>query len=150
MTDIQFYHLTSTPLERALPKLLEKAVQGGFKALVLMESDAKAGAMSEQLWTYDPASFLPHGTSADGYGSEQPIYLTASEDNPNHADLLVVTDGSELEFDDTFKRVLDMFDGTDEEAVAKARGRWKKYQAAGHSVAYIKQTASGGWEKQAA
>ena len=150
MTDIQFYHLTSTSFDRALPKLLEKALQGGFRALVLMASEEKAEAMSNTLWTYDPASFLPHGTAKDGYDMQQPIYLTAQEDNPNQADLLVVTDGSVLELDNSFKRVLDMFDGNDEAAVADARARWKKYQNAGHNVVYVKQSPTGGWEKQSA
>jgi DNA polymerase-3 subunit chi len=149
MTDIQFYHLTSTPLERALPKLLEKAVQGGFRTLVLMESEAKAEAMNNQLWTYDPASFLPHGTAKDGHKESQPVYITASEENPNKADLLVVTDGSELELGESFRRVLDVFDGNDEPVVAKARARWKKYQGEGHSVSYVKQNDAGGWEKVA-
>lgn len=150
MTDIQFYHLTSTPLERALPKLLEKALQGGFRTLVLMESDDKVEAMNNQLWTYDPDSFLPHGTAMDGNGAAQPIFLTAKEEHPNHANLLVVTDGSELDFDANVKRVLDIFDGNDETATANARKRWKKYQGEGHQVSYIKQTATGSWEKQAA
>jgi DNA polymerase-3 subunit chi len=150
MTEIQFYHLTSTPLERALPKLLEKALQGGFRTLVLMGSDEKAEAMNDQLWVYDAASFLPHGTAKDGSDEDQPIYLSTKAHNPNHADLLVVTDGSELEFDPTLKRVLDIFDGTDDAATANARKRWKKYQSEGHQVTYVKQTAAGSWEKQAA
>jgi DNA polymerase-3 subunit chi len=150
MTDIQFYHLTSAPLERVLPKLLEKALQGGFKALVLMESEARVESMNTALWTYDPASFLPHGSAADGHAAEQPIYLTASEGNPNHANLLVVTDGSELELDGQCRRLLDIFDGNDEQMVAKALARRNKYQAEGHAVSYIRQNPAGGWEKQSA
>ncbi len=150
MTDIQFYHLTSTPLERALPKLLEKAIQGGFKAVVQVESDEKAEWMNGQLWSYDPASFLPHGTDKDGHSALQPIYITAAEANPNQADLLVITDGSEKIWDEKFRRVLDIFDGNDETMIAKARARWKKYQEDGHNVSYIKQNAAGGWERQSA
>ena len=37
MTDIGFYHLTATPLEKALPKLLEKVLSSNMKALVLVD-----------------------------------------------------------------------------------------------------------------
>jgi len=149
MTEIQFYHLTSSPLERALPKLLEKAVQGGFKVLVLMESEEKTEWMNNLLWTYDPASFLPHGTAKDGYETLQPVYLTAKDENPNFADLMVVTNNTAQDVKDNFRRMLDIFDGNDETATSRARARWKQYQSDGHNVSYIKQNAAGGWEKQA-
>ena len=150
MTDIQFYHLTSTPLERALPKLLEKAAAGKFRTLVLAASEEKAEWLNNILWTYDPDSFLPHGTSKDGPAAAHPIFITAGDEQHDYVpDLLVVTDGSELNFDANLKRVLDIFDGSDEESVARARARWKSYQGSGHAVTYIKQTASGSWEKQA-
>ena len=38
MTEINFYHLTFSPLERALPKLLERTLEGGKRALVLAAS----------------------------------------------------------------------------------------------------------------
>jgi DNA polymerase-3 subunit chi len=145
MTDIQFYHLTSTPLERALPKLLEKALQGGFKTLVLMESEEKAEAMNNVLWTYDPASFLPHGTEKDGNTPFQPIFITTENNNLNQADLIVVTNGTILEDVPSIRRVLDIFDGNDESATTNARTRWKKYQSDGHKVTYYQQNEKGGW-----
>src|SRR5205809_321355 len=60
MTDISFYHLTSTTLDQALPKLLEKALQGGFKAVVRAGSDTEAERLCGLLWSYDQDSFLPH------------------------------------------------------------------------------------------
>lgn len=145
MADIQFYHL-NTPLERVLPKLLEKSYQGGFKTRVKMASEEKAEWMNGMLWTYNPDSFLPHGTSNDGDGANQPIYLTAANDNPNEANLMVVTDGSTAEMNDNVKRVLDIIDSADEQAVESARVRQQQYQAQGHAVSCVRQTATG-WEK---
>lgn len=145
MAEIHFYHLTSTPLERALPKLLEKAVQGGFKSIVLMDSEDKVEWMNNVLWTYDQNAFLPHGSAKDGNGELQPVYITASEENPNQANLLVITDGSELELDDSVKRVIDIFDGNDAGLATKAASRSKKYKEAGHIVEYRQQTAGGSW-----
>ncbi len=78
MTAIQFYHLTATPLERALPKLLEKALAGGFRALLVAPSDERVEQLNQLLWTYDPNSFLPHGSVKDGHVDEQPILLVSS------------------------------------------------------------------------
>ena len=35
MTEIGFYHLTQSPLERALPRLLEKAHASGARVVVM-------------------------------------------------------------------------------------------------------------------
>ncbi len=149
MTDIQIYHLTTTRLEQALPKLLEKSLQAGFKARVKLATPEKAELMNAMLWTYNPDSFLPHGTKGDGYAELQPIYLTEADDNPSHADLFVITDGSMVSPDASLKRVLDVFDGGNDAEVTAARERWKQYQAQGHSVTYIRQNDAGGWEKAA-
>lgn len=147
-TSIQFYHLLHTPLERALPKLLERVLSQGSRALVRTGSEAEAEKLCELLWTFDPAGFIPHGTKKDGRENEQPIFLTASHDNPNGADILILTDGSSAEDAASFTKVLDMFDGTDDAAVLSARGRWKSYKDLGVELTYYKQQPSGGWEKQ--
>src|SRR5437870_3857428 len=74
-TKVQFYHLTATPLERALPKLLEKALAGGFRVLLVAESEERIEQLNQLLWTYDPGSFLAHGSRKDGHAEEQPILL---------------------------------------------------------------------------
>ncbi|HLY56595.1 MAG TPA: DNA polymerase III subunit chi [Stellaceae bacterium] len=149
MTEIGFYHLQKGSVAEALPRLLEKAVAGGFRVLVRTPSQDEAETLSRALWTFDPASFLPHGTAADGWEAEQPIYLTGGEENPNHADLACQVGGAEVVALDGFKRAVDMFDGRDEAATAAARERWKRYRAAGHTVIYWQQKPGGGWEKKA-
>ena len=149
MAEIGFYHLLRTPLERALPKLLEKAVERGMRAVVVTGSDERTEHLSAALWTYDPASFLPHGTTADGDPAEQPIYLVDHVTNPNDASLLVLTDGAEMDDPDGFARIIDMFDGRDEAAVAAARQRWSAMKEGGHQLTYWQQTDRGGWEQKA-
>lgn len=146
MTTTQFYHLTATPLERALPKLLEKIYAGGYRTLLVAESDERAEQLSQLLWTYDPDSFLPHGSSKDGHAELQPILLSADHVPANGTTLLFITDGRAMAGD--FERVVDMFDGNDASATQAARTRWKAYKEAGHTLTYFKQTESGGWEKQ--
>jgi DNA polymerase-3 subunit chi len=59
MTEIRFYHLTTTTLERALPVLLEKVLARGDRAVVIAGSDERVAALDTALWTYDDRSFLP-------------------------------------------------------------------------------------------
>lgn len=149
MAEIGFYHLTATPLERALPRLLERAVAGGYRILVRAASAERVEHLNAVLWTYDEASFLAHGAARDGNAAAQPIYLTEGEDNPNGASMLVLIDAADGLAADLagFARVADLFDGGDPAAVAAARERWRQARAAGHSLTYWQQTPSG-WERK--
>lgn len=149
MTDIGFYHLTRTPLERALPRLLEKVVAAGMRAVVVAGSADRVEALNGALWTYDPGSFLPHGSARDGNAADQPIWLTDADDNPNAATMLVLVDGATSPRLAAYQRCLDLFDGNDPDAVAAARARWTVAKAAGHGLTYWQQTESGGWQSKA-
>jgi DNA polymerase-3 subunit chi len=46
-------------------------------------------------------------------------------------------------------RIVLMFDGRDEAALAKARSAWKDAKSAGHDATYWKEMPSGKFEKQA-
>lgn len=148
MTEIGFYHLVATPLEKALPKLLEKVLGSGARAVVMAASPERVEALNGLLWTYAPNGFLPHGSAKDGKAERQPIWLTAADENPNGASILVLTDGATAASLPSYARCLDVFDGADETAVADARQRWKTYKDAGHTLTYWQQTESGGWERK--
>jgi DNA polymerase-3 subunit chi len=149
MTEIGFYHLQRMPLDRALPKLLEKVLERGLRAVVVAGSEERVEALNTALWTYEQESFLPHGSARDGNAEAQPIWLTVEDENPNGATVLVLTDGADSAQLDRFERCVLMFDGTDEEALAAARRRWQTYKSAGHKLTYNQQTEQGGWEKKA-
>lgn len=148
MTEIRFYHLQKSPLERALPQLLEKVLAKGARAVVMAGSEERVEALNTLLWTYAQQSFLPHGSARDGNAADQPIWLTTEDENPNGATILVLTDGASSESLGTFDLCCELFDGNDPEVVSAARERWKDYTQAGHSVAYWQQDARGGWEKK--
>ena len=148
MTEIGFYHLKTSPLERALPRLVERALGAGHKVLVMATSRERIEALDRALWTFDEASFLPHGSAATGLAERQPVWLTSMDENPNGADLLILTDGAESTALASFARCLDLFDGNDAEAVALARRRWAAAKAAGHNLTYWQQTDAGGWARK--
>lgn len=148
-TEVSFYHLTVSSLEDALPKLLAKTLQAGERAVVMVGSPERADALNNHLWTFDPASFLPHGAARDGEAEHQPIWLTHLDENPNGARFLFLADRARSDRMSGFGRCFELFDGRDDAAVADSRERWKAYKAAGHAVSYYQQTAGGGWEKKA-
>lgn len=147
MAEIGFYHLLRTPLERALPRLLERALGEGYRIVVRAASTERVEHLNALLWTYDDSSFLPHGSARDGNAASQPIWLTDRDENPNAATLLVLVDGVEAGDLPAFVRCLDLFDGGDAEAVQAARERWRRALAAGHTLTYWQQTGAG-WEKK--
>jgi len=148
MTEVSFYHLERQSLDQVLPKLLERVLGAGLRAVVLAGSEERVSRLNSLLWTYDESSFLPHGAKSDGNIAEHPIYLTTEEENPNGATILAVIDGLEPAYVDSFDRCLEIFNGNDEAEVAAARERWKKYRAAGHEVVYWQQSPQGKWEKK--
>ncbi len=85
MTDIGFYHLTGMPLERALPKLLERVLRSGKRAVVMAGSEERVESLNAMLWTYRQDSFLPHGSARDANPEAQPVWLTAKDENPINA-----------------------------------------------------------------
>ena len=148
MTEIAFYHLEKLPLERVLPKLLEKTLAADKRALVLAGSEDRVEALAGHLWTFEEGSWLPHGTARDGSPEDQPVWLTANDENPNGAQFLFLTDGATSDHVDGFERCFELFDGADSEAVEAARGRWKSYAEAGHELTYWRQDGDGRWEKK--
>ena len=149
MAEIGFYHLLTTPLERALPRLLAQASARGYRIVLRAASAERIEHLNGVLWTYDEASFLPHGSARDGNAASQPIWLTDRVENPNGATMLVLVDGVEAEPDDlaSFARCADLFDGNDTAAVDAARQRWRRAKAAGHTLTYWQQTEAG-WEQR--
>ena len=148
MAEIGFYHLLSASLERALLRLLERALSQGYRIIVRAASAERVEHLNGALWTYEEAAFLPHGSSRDGNSTLQPIWLTHRDENPNGATMIVLVDGLEAEDLGAFARCADLFDGNDGEAIEAARGRWRRAREAGHALTYWQQTASG-WERKA-
>lgn len=148
MAEVGFYHLLSTPLERALPRLLDQARKRDYRIVLRAASSERVEYLNALLWTYDDASFLAHGSARDGNPAHQPIWLTDKPENPNSANLLFLVDGVSAEDIPAFERCVDLFDGNDETAVAAARQRWRAATTAGHMLTYWQQSATG-WEKKA-
>lgn len=148
MTEVWFYHLERTGLDQALPELLEKTLQRGWKAIVRSPAPERIEHLDGWLWSYRDDSFLPHAPAGEPQAERQPILLTTGFDNPNGADALFLVDGAEPGELDGYQRCVVLFDGGDPEQLAVARAQWSKVKGQGLAVSYWKQQTRG-WEKQA-
>jgi DNA polymerase-3 subunit chi len=134
---VDFYHLSASPLERVLPSICEKVLAGEGRLLVVAEEGLLA-SLDEQLWTYAPDSFLPHGRE----GENQPVLLSPEPVATNGARNIALADGAwreeALGFDRTFYffgsdsldaartawRALKGRDGVDSRYWKQVDGRW--------------------------
>jgi DNA polymerase III subunit chi len=150
MTEAWFYHLQQQPLERVLPILLERTLARGWKAVVQVGGEERLGALDDHLWTFSDDGFLPHVTDKEPDAATNPIVLTLGDTNPNGAHVRFCVDGVGLPPETAgYERIMLIFDGNDDEALASARTEWKKAQDAGLSASYWQQDDSGKWDKKA-
>jgi DNA polymerase-3 subunit chi len=148
VNEVRFHHLERRRVDQALPELLERALKEGRRVLVRASSDEMVAALNDRLWTYDDASFLPHGAADDGDATAQPIFLTAKVENPNAATMLVRLSGAEASpADGAFELVILMFDGRDPAALAHARGEWRRLKDEGGDLSYWRESDEGGFER---
>ena len=150
MTEVLFYHLQRQPIEQVLPTLLEKSVERGWRVVIQAASEERVEALDAHLWTYRDDAFLPHGTARDSEATAQPILLTTADHNPNGATVRFLIDGTPMPADaSSYARIVLLFDGEDEDAVAAARVRWSEAKAQGFDATYWQPDEQGRWVKKA-
>ena len=147
--DVSLYQLTTHPLEKVLPRILEKVYDGGLRALVVTDTVERMQMLNTVLWTYSPGAFLPHGMEGTKLydAKDNPVWLTLEPVNKNEASVLVLTGGQTVQDLVGYKRCVDIFDGNDETALAAAQQRLRHYQQKGHPVVYWKQSLNGNWDQ---
>ena len=149
MTEILFYHLTESKLEDALPPLLEKSLERGWKVAIQTVGEERRDFLDTHLWTFRDDSFLPHATDTSPAPQNQPILLTASDENANAASVRFLVDGATASDLSSYERAIFLFDGNDPDAVDVARDQWKEAQGEGFTTIYWQQDADGRWQKKA-
>ena len=149
MAEIRFYHLTETPLERALPMMLERTLERGQRAIVRGVHLDRLRFLDGLLWTVDDAGFLPHGIDGDPDPDQHPVWLTTATDNPNAANVLFLVDGADAPTEEmsALETTAILFDGHDPAAIEAARGQWRTVTTGGLAAVYWAQDG-GRWVKK--
>lgn len=144
---VDFYHLTQLPLERALPQIAEKVIANGGRLLIVADDAAQRTRLDQLLWSYAPESFLPHGQAGGPDDARQPVLIAAEAEAANGARNIALADGLWREAALEFDRAFHFFDG---ERIGEARAAWKGLaERDGVTRNYWKQNEAGRWEKAA-
>jgi DNA polymerase III subunit chi len=144
---VDFYHLTRVPLERALPRIAERVVADGGRLLIVAADAEQRARLDQLLWSHAPDSFLPHGQAGGEDDARQPILISAEPNAVNGARNIALTDGLWREEALAYDRVFHLFD---EERIVEARAAWKSLaEREGVQRRYWKQDDSGRWQQAA-
>lgn len=150
MTEVLFYHLERQPLERVLPLLVEKSLERGWRAAIRTGRPERVRDLDEMLWIYSEESFLPHSNDADNDLQNEPAVVTSTDNFANAPHVVFLVDrASLLEDVSAHERVVYMFNGQDDEALAEARVAWKEVRGKGLESTYWQQDENGRWQKKA-
>lgn len=150
-TTVSFYHLRYTPIEKVLPKLLEKITQSNLKAVVVLESDDAVVHINKVLWIYSTLAFLPHGSKFESADivDDLPIWLTSTLENPNQSHVCVISHSQIMAEDPeglNFDRIVYIFDSTLQHDIQTFNERVKHHTQKNHQIVSWYQTKTG-WSK---
>ncbi|MGP1275258.1 MAG: DNA polymerase III subunit chi [Caulobacterales bacterium] len=148
MAELWFYHLEKAGADEVLPGLLQKVLERGSRALVVVPDEDAAARLDTHLWTFRDDSFLPHGRDRDPGAPRQPVLISTETRNVNQADMLFCLGGADPGNPDGWGRVILLFEDADEAAKQRARTLWSAMKKTANAVSYWKQTDQGRWEKQ--
>jgi DNA polymerase III subunit chi len=136
---IDFYHLARSPLERVLPSICEKVLHSGERLLIVAGPDLLE-RIDEQLWTFSPDSFLPHGRDDP---ASQPILLSEAPEAGNGASNIALADGEWRDEALGFGRAFYLFDDSRRD---QARETWRVLKGRAEvEPRYWKQDDHGKW-----
>jgi DNA polymerase-3 subunit chi len=149
VAEVLFYHLTESTLEEALPGLLERSLERGWKVVVQTGTEERRDALDQHLWTFRDDSFLAHATDREQHQADQPVLLTTGQGNGNAAEIRFIVDGATPPDLDGYQRAVFLFDGHDQAQLDAAREHWKTLKSGSHQVTYWQQTPERRWERKA-
>jgi len=139
---VDFYQLTSSPLEQVLTQICEKILSGGERLLVVA-GDALLEQIDSQLWDYTRDAFLPHGRAESCSPEAQPILLSSVVEPVNNAGNIALADGEWRDEALQFARTFYFFGSAQREA---ARANWRTLKTRPEvELRYWKQDGAGKW-----
>ena len=134
MTRVGFYVVQDARQAQRLQvaaRLADKAFQQGHTIFINAVDEAQARALDELLWSFRPASFLPHGVH--GEENSETIAIGWGQEPVRHNDLLINLQLEIPEFFSRFRRVAEVVT-QDAESLAALRRSWSFYKERGYQL----------------
>ena len=134
MTRVGFYVVQAAQQGQRLQvavRLADKAFQRGHRIFINAVDEAQARALDELLWSFRPASFLPHGLH--GQEHSDTIAIGWGQEPENHNDLLINLQLEIPAFFSRFARVAEVVT-QDDASLAALRASWKFYKERGYQL----------------
>ena len=134
MTLVGFYVVqTSDPGQRlrVAARLVDKAFQRGHRVFINATDEAQATELNELLWSFRPASFLPHGLH--GQEHSETIAIGWGQEPDNHNDLLINLQLGIPSFFSRFARVAEVVT-QEPDSLAALRKSWTFYKDRGYQL----------------
>jgi DNA polymerase-3 subunit chi len=119
---VDFYQLSRDPVDKVLPAIAQRVIDGGGRLLVVAGDPAQLASVSAGLWQGSPTSFLAHGRADEERADIQPILLSSTCAAPNGARHIALADGVWREEALAFERAFYFFDAA---TIAGARESWR-------------------------
>ncbi|WP_109806625.1 DNA polymerase III subunit chi [Sphingosinithalassobacter portus] len=141
---VDFYHLTRSPIDRVLPQIATRILSDGGRLLIVADAQTIRTRLDASLWTWSAESFLPHAQTGRGDDSLQPVLIAGAIGQANGARNVALADGMWRDEALDFDRAFHFFD---EDQITQARAAWKGLAGRdGVERRYWKQTDTG-WEQ---
>lgn len=133
MTDVLFVRLEKRDKALHLCHWAQRFFDAGERVLIRVQEDKQVRMLDSYLWTFSKDSFLPHGcvTTDEHSVPDEPIVVTASEQNVNNATRLLMGSPCAIEFMMQFQQIIDFAEMYDPDLAQQSRERFRVYREAG-------------------
>jgi DNA polymerase-3 subunit chi len=134
MTRVGFYVVQAAEQGQRLRvavRLADKAFQQGHRIFINAVDEAQARTLDELLWSFRPASFLPHGLH--GQEHSDTIAIGWGQEPDKHNDLLINLQLDIPSFFSRFQRVAEVVT-QDPASLQALRKSWKFYKERGYQL----------------
>lgn len=131
MIRVDFYILNDSDAgsrQRLALRLVEKAHRRGHRIFLNCENETQASVLDERLWTFRPASFLPHALISDN--PREQICLGWGQPPDGHQDLLINLQPRVPPFFARFARIAELVN-REPARLAALRASWRHYREQG-------------------
>lgn len=134
MSQINFYHLSDAEPDSRLLfacRLTEKARSLGHRIFINTASKQQAEQLSDLLWRFRPAAFLPHSLMEDQQPDAEAVAVGTSRQLEFHGDVLINLSQEPCHSHQRFQRINEVI-CQDKEILASGREIYRYYQAQGY------------------